>query len=516
MNTRILSSAECALSRMDIYEEEVVISPEAELFHNAVREHVISFLLFISLLVLSHLAVSWCKRRPEEEELWTDQEDQTVYRVTLGICTFVLAVSMSAMLLLPISIVSNEVLLAYPKSYYVQWLNSSLIQSLWNYVSMFSNLSFFILMPFAYLFSESQGFAGSRRGIIPRLQETILTFLLVAISVLGVVFVATSLVYSGPRRAFLDLWNFYLPLLYSSVSFLGILLLLVCTPLGFVHIFGALTLGILNGPSPAALRDARFSEQLSVLDFEALSLRRWKSHHEEAQRLNGWHFREMSEEELNSALTTTMAQREELVRRKKRSCCRHLLLPLLLLLTLGITALLVLYVARNVLELLFSRSGVRNAESHLALGLKSLSTFGWIGAIIQVVLNLYSLTASLIGLYHIPLMRQHQPRLRETSLFQLQLNCLCLLLLSSAIPVQSRILGMTTFNLLAAFGRLDWLGNFGLVLVYNVVFVGVTALVVLRHCTAKLRSELVARLKAGWRHLRGSGDPDVSVSFKND
>lgn len=512
---------------MDSYEEEVVISPEAELFHNAVREHVISFLLFISLVVLSHLAVSWCKRRPDQEELWTDQEDQTVYRVTLGICTFVLAVSMSAMLLLPISIVSNEVLLAYPKSYYVQWLNSSLIQSLWNYVSMFSNLSFFILMPFAYLFSESQGFAGSRRGIIPRLQETILTFLLVAISVLGVVFVATSLVYSGPRRAFLDLWNFYLPLLYSSVSFLGILLLLVCTPLGFVHIFGALTYGILNGPSPAVLRDVRYSEQLSVLDFEALSLRRWKTHREgrvtneggSGRLLNGWHFREMSEDELNSALTATMTQREELVRRRKRSCCRHLLLPLLLLLTLAITALLVLYVARNVLELLFSRSGLRNAESHLALGLKSLSMFGWIGAIIQVVLNLYSLTASLLGLYHIPVMRQHQPQVHGTSLFQLQLNCLCLLLLSSAIPVQSRILGMTTFNLLAAFGRLDWLGNFGLVIVYNLVFVGVTALVVLRHCTAKLRRELVARLKAGWRHLRGSGssgDPDVSVSFKSD
>lgn len=42
-------------------------------------------------------------------------------------CTFTLSVSVGAILLLPVSIVSNEVLLLYPKSYYVQWLNSSLI-----------------------------------------------------------------------------------------------------------------------------------------------------------------------------------------------------------------------------------------------------------------------------------------------------------------------------------------------------------------------------------------------------
>lgn len=47
--------------------------------------------------------------------------------VRLWLCTFTLAVSAGAVLLLPISIVSNEVLLLYPKSYYVQWLNSSLI-----------------------------------------------------------------------------------------------------------------------------------------------------------------------------------------------------------------------------------------------------------------------------------------------------------------------------------------------------------------------------------------------------
>ena len=45
----------------------------------------------------------------------------------LLLSTFTLAVSAGAVLLLPFSIVSNEVLLSFPHSYYIQWLNGSLI-----------------------------------------------------------------------------------------------------------------------------------------------------------------------------------------------------------------------------------------------------------------------------------------------------------------------------------------------------------------------------------------------------
>lgn len=34
---------------------------------------------------------------------------------------------------------------------------------LWNLVFLFSNLSLVFLMPFAYFFTESEGFAGSRK-----------------------------------------------------------------------------------------------------------------------------------------------------------------------------------------------------------------------------------------------------------------------------------------------------------------------------------------------------------------
>jgi hypothetical protein len=131
----------------------------------------------------------------------------------LELCTFTLAVALGAVLLLPFSIISNEVLLSLPRNYYIQWLNGSLIHGmwldqrlgweagrairrpgrqaassglsrhappvdrplndqllfsflalgLWNLVFLFSNLSLVFLMPFAYFFTESEGFAGSRK-----------------------------------------------------------------------------------------------------------------------------------------------------------------------------------------------------------------------------------------------------------------------------------------------------------------------------------------------------------------
>lgn len=47
--------------------------------------------------------------------------------LSMYLCTFTLAVSGGAVLLLPFSIISNEILLSLPKNYYIQWLNGSLI-----------------------------------------------------------------------------------------------------------------------------------------------------------------------------------------------------------------------------------------------------------------------------------------------------------------------------------------------------------------------------------------------------
>uniref|UniRef100_A0A8C0D7B1 Limb development membrane protein 1 n=1 Tax=Balaenoptera musculus TaxID=9771 RepID=A0A8C0D7B1_BALMU len=119
----------------------------------------ICFLLFAILYIVSYFIITRYKRKSDEQE----DEDAIVNRISLFLSTFTLAVSAGAVLLLPFSIISNEILLSFPQNYYIQWLNGSLIHGLWNLASLFSNLCLFVLMPFAFFFLESEGFAGLKK-----------------------------------------------------------------------------------------------------------------------------------------------------------------------------------------------------------------------------------------------------------------------------------------------------------------------------------------------------------------
>ena len=88
----------------------------------------IFLLLFILLYLVSFMLIEKFRRRDSEDYFTGDEDEVKVYRISLWLCTFALAVSLGSALLLPVSIVSNEVLILYPNSYYVKWLNSSLIQ----------------------------------------------------------------------------------------------------------------------------------------------------------------------------------------------------------------------------------------------------------------------------------------------------------------------------------------------------------------------------------------------------
>ncbi|KFQ02367.1 Protein LMBR1L, partial [Leptosomus discolor] len=157
-----------------------------------------------------------------------DDEDAAVNRIALGLCTFTLAVALGAVLLLPFSIISNEVLLSFPQNYYIQWLNGSLVHGLWNLVFLFSNLSLVFLMPFAYFFTESEGFAGSKKGIMARVYETSVVLLLLT---------SRAWCHWPDPAVSADLWEYYLPYLYSCISLFGVLLLLLCTPFGLSIMF---------------------------------------------------------------------------------------------------------------------------------------------------------------------------------------------------------------------------------------------------------------------------------------
>ena len=66
------------------------------------------------------------------------------------------------------------------------------------------------------------------------------------------------------------------------------------------------------------------------------------------------------------------------------------------------------------------------------------------GVFVEVLLIGYLLVTSLIGLYTIPLIRTIKPVVANTSLTQLILNCGLYVILSSALPLLSKILGEAT------------------------------------------------------------------------
>ncbi|KAM8829637.1 limb region 1 homolog-like protein isoform 2-T2 [Synchiropus picturatus] len=434
----------------------------------------------------------------------TLQEDGGVCH-RLWLCTFTLSVAVCAVLLLPISILSNEVLLSFPQSYYMQWLNGSLIHGLWNLVFLFSNLSLVFLMPFAYFFTESEGFVGSKKGVMARVYEAVVLLLLLALLVMGMVWVASALLHHNmARESLYDLWEYYLPYLYSGSSLLGVLLLLLCTPFGLSRMFSVTGRLLVK---PRLLEDVE--DALSCTLFEE----DWLSRKLHGGQSSCWV--RLSVEAMKKEHQAARSKRMALETRRKASLWqRNLGYPLAMLVLLALTVMCVLMVCVNVLELLLDDTALPRGMEDPRLGTASFSVFGSLGAAVQVVLILYLMVSSVVGFYSSPLFTGLLPRAQDTNLTQvrrrsglssqlsaqltwlfvvLQMigNCVSLLILSSALPVFSRTLGITRFDLLGDFGRYNWLGNFYVVFMYNVMFAGLTSASLIKTVTWAVQRELI-------------------------
>nr|XP_023013398.1 protein Lilipod [Leptinotarsa decemlineata] len=484
-------------------------------FHNNVREQIIFLLLFLLLYLLSFALLGRFKRTGREDYFSNDEDEVTVYRFSTWLCTFSLAVSIGAVLLLPVSIVANEVLVNYPNSYYIKWLNSSLIQGLWNYVFLFSNLSLFIFLPFTYLFTESEGFFGHRKGILSRVYETSTVLALLGVIVLGLTYVISALIDkdNSSIQTILNLWTYYLPFLYSCISFLGVLILLVCTPIGFVRLFDVVGQFLIK---PQFLRD--INEEYDACALEEEFLRRRLKHAQKTGKSYGNPASMIGKNDepiqnddyklpdslfrngelqsrLGKRLTEIEKQRKLLDKQRHTSSLRrNVIYPVAMLLLLGVTILAVLLVLQNTLSLLIGMKALPISSKQFTLGVSSLSKLGPFGAALEIVLIIYMILTSSVGLYTIPCMKQVRPKPKSTPFIVIIGNCVLLLIISSALPLLSKILGITNFDLLGDFGSIEWLGNFKIVLLYNLSFAATSTLCVINKFTAKVRRELYNRL----------------------
>nr|XP_023694475.1 limb region 1 protein homolog [Paramormyrops kingsleyae] len=523
-------------------------------FHSQVREYIICFLLFAVLYIVSYCIITRYKRKADDHE----DEDAIVNRISLYLCTFTLAVSAGAVLLLPFSIVANEILLSFPKNYYIQWLNGSLIHGLWNLVSLFSNLCLFVLMPFAYFFLESEGFAGSKKGIKARILETFVMLFLLALLILGIVWVASALIDNDATsmESLYDLWEFYLPYLYSCISLMGGLLLLMCTPVGLSRMFTVMGQLLVK---PTILED--LDEQIYCIHLQEEALQR---------RLNGtwggafWQFIMVSHQAPHPGAklllqgshhcslglpapggavctspgcgmpwfaVTSLCRHSNTdfavscffflslffpaERRKKASAWeRNLLYPFVMLILLTGTAISVLLVALNILYLLVDETAMPKGSKERGIG--NVSTFGVVQAAIEIILMFYLLVSSVVGFYSLRVFEGLTPRKDDTTMTTIIGCCVSILVLSSALPVMSRTLGITRFDLLGDFGRFNWLGNFYIVLSYNLLFAVVTTLCLVRKFTSAVREALLKALGLDKLHLSNSpSDPEPTKHSAN-
>ncbi|XP_042616456.1 limb region 1 protein homolog isoform X3 [Cyprinus carpio] len=470
--------------------EEDDVTIREQNFHSQVREYIVCFLLFAVLYIVSYCIISRYKRKSDEQE----DEDAIVNRISMYLCTFTLAVSGGAVLLLPFSIISYEILLSLPKNYYIQWLNGSLIHGLWNLVSLFSNLCLFVLMPFAYFFLESEGFAGSKKGIKARVLETFVMLFLLGLLILGIVWVASALIDNdaASMESLYDLWEFYLPYLYSCISLMGGLLLLMCTPVGLSRMFTVMGQLLVK---PTILEDLDEQIYCIQLQEEALERRLNATPLCFSGMMSNSYFHANSQNHLYKELDNIRNQRNKLERRKKASAWeKNLLYPIVMLILLAGTAISVLLVALNIVYLLVDETALPKGSTERDIGSASLSTFGVAQAVIEIILMFYLLVSSVVGFYSLRIFQELTPRKDDTTMTTIIGCCVSILVLSSALPVMSRTLGITRFDLLGDFGRFNWLGNFYIVLSYNLLFAVVTTLCLVRKFTSAVREELLKAL----------------------
>ncbi|WKY02834.1 hypothetical protein Q1695_016264 [Nippostrongylus brasiliensis] len=527
-------------------------------FHEYVRQQIICLLIFISLYLLSYWIISLFKSKSDNDSLYAGDEDYFVYRISVWMCTASLAISIGSIALLPFSVVSSELLQRYPDNYYLQWMSWSLINSLWNYVFALSNLSLFVLLPFSYFFIESQGFSKNKNGIMQRVYETLAVCALLIVVILCLADVVLTLMSSSVSLISISSVN--LPLIYSFVSFAGVMLLLLSTPIGFGKIFGLvgeMTMNSISIPDQDDVAVARLEKyskarrsstygknnNIRSSGFEAISpFYSPASHGYSPLRMRSFRMTPTgissnadcsescylfsssvygySPESTSSA--TSIGTNDSVksvdvspvsygrglgphmvtsqiwtpLHQKSRRWCQQFIrivkYPVMVLSLLTLTGIALLMVVINSLKLLFGYRSLPVYAQYMEVHTRH--SLGIVGVIVESIIIIYVMATSLTGFYSMPFVRALRPRRTRTSLTVIIINCSLILVLSSALPVLANTLGITSFDLLGAYSSLKWLGNFKLVLAYNVLFAAATIVCFFSQITSPVRVQIIKKL----------------------
>lgn len=480
-------------------DETAVSSSDAHTlaFHNTVREYVLVFVLLLLLMVVSAVLIgrlvchsAWPSHEPPPPRVEADE--LAVRRVVLLVCTLSLALALAAALLLPAAVGAHRLHGLWASSRLWHWLSGGLLQSLWRHVFSLSHVCLFMLLPFAHLLAESEGCSGWGKGLTARVCETCTVLCLLVCMVVGAAYLVSA-VMATPHAAGLFTG------LYSLLSACGVLCLLLCTPLGFARVFDVVA-RLLCGPSStaSAIADHQRLKQLltaAQLQLHVLNCRSTWRPRDQYQLKPLLTDREVCDDILLAREQLAGIQRQLSLSRVRR----YVGYPLVMCCLLTLTVVATLMVVKNTLELIVGLKAlpISTQQATLALSEQLPVVVGVAGAVLEVLVIVYLLLASLVGVYSVPVLGRLVPRVGATPPPLLIANCALLLLVaSSSLPLLVRTLGITELDLLASYGHAVWLGHLPSVLLYNLVFAGATVAALTTRATASVRHALLVRAAA--------------------
>jgi len=414
-----------------------------------------------------------------------DIDERIIRTVTCHVCALSLTIAIFYVTILPLSMVSNELLLiaqGRPTSaWYLQWLSTELFGFIWKCLSICSIFSLFVLLPFCYFLLESEALTPSTvqvaastntnsptlvkakktyeqdfrdryvnyvQHLCSRFFQTCVIFLL-----FFAILALLTAIFSKIFGLLVDV--FTLPVLFhEAYSFASVCLLLLSAPRGFRKMFEKVQELLEN---PTYLRK---TGSLTLIQTQLDTL-----------------YRKMGSSFINDHDKGAISKEIQLLQtklaslRKNVSFWKKVVYPIALVLLLALPVLSVLICSYHIFELIFqeqSRVFMRRAAAKespwniltipkawyfsvmgaifskkragLALGQHSLSFFGPLGTIVEAILVPYLYTSSMFGFYTLPVLKQLRPTLADTSLQAVIVNCVITLTMSSALPLLCRTL----------------------------------------------------------------------------
>eukprot|EP01117_Protostelium_nocturnum_P007586 TRINITY_DN2717_c0_g1_i3.p1 TRINITY_DN2717_c0_g1~~TRINITY_DN2717_c0_g1_i3.p1 ORF type:complete len:421 (+),score=143.85 TRINITY_DN2717_c0_g1_i3:206-1468(+) len=169
----------------------------------------------------------------DDSELDDESNDEVL---PFSLCMISASVFAAELLLVPLTIISHQLLTIYTKNWYLRWLRRDLISHFWDAIFFMNIISLLVMLPFAHLYEEAVGFGQTnlqklgykRRSLLGRLYETAFELMLFIVLLCGIAYLLYCIVGEDDTN--------YLLFAYSLVSSLGSILFLWCTPLGFTSL----------------------------------------------------------------------------------------------------------------------------------------------------------------------------------------------------------------------------------------------------------------------------------------